>query len=83
MLCLLLAGSCDSVQAHASDASVGQQRISFKRPDGSAGSITLAETHLVYKLDNKAAPGTSAASVQARELVLLSVCITATSSQGS
>jgi hypothetical protein len=50
-------------QVHADDRMVQQQRISFKRPDGSAGSITLAQPHLMYRLTSDVGVGATAADV--------------------
>lgn len=59
-------------QVHADDTTIRQQRISFTRPDGTPGSITLARPHLVYTLGRSGAVaahlGKTAASVDACEL---------------
>lgn len=38
------------LQIHADPIADKQQCISYNRPDGSTGSITVSDTHLVYKL---------------------------------
>jgi hypothetical protein len=67
-LCLLLlCCAAPSLQVHADSVTVEQQRLSFSRPDGSSGSITVTPTHLVYKLTGDTHLTTSAGSVNACE----------------
>jgi hypothetical protein len=64
-LCLLVLPP--SLQVHADSVTVQQQRLSFSRPDGSSGSITVTPTHLVYKLTGDTPLTHSAGSVNACE----------------
>ena len=62
---------CPCLQVHADDHKVDQQRISFTRPDGSHGGITVSQTHMAYRLTANTAVGATAASVTDRECICL------------
>lgn len=66
-VCMCAVMCCPHMQVHADSVTVQQQRLSFSRPDGSSGNITVTPTHLVYKLTGNTPLTHSAGSVNACE----------------